>query len=194
MRPMTTAVTVTVMLFAFGCGRDLGECDPEAARAVVYDEEGLPAYEGQALVQVSCGNGAFCHSEQATGAARFGAPEEVDFDVALAAASDAPAEAAVARLGHGQATASEWAEELYDRVESGEMPPFGEATLAAHANVPRFRRVAEDGAQSRLPHVDSFEGLAVLKNWLACGAPVVERTAGTAEVGDVVPAGPAEAP
>lgn len=180
---MRRMVVIAILLPA-GCSTDLGECDEEAARAVVYDEEGLPAYEGQALVQVSCGNGSFCHAARARGEARYGAPAGLDFDVALAGAS----EASVARLANGKRNVEEWAQEIYGEVERGTMPPWGEATLVPHANLPRFRRVAADGTVERLPHVDSFEGLGILKNWLACGAPVVERTEGTTTVGDVVPA------
>jgi len=171
-----------------GCAPDLGECDMSAATRVVYDEEGLPAYEGQALVQVSCGNGAFCHSARATGEARFGAPGDVDFDMNLAAAGDAAAEAAVERLRAGQADVRDRREEVYCTVEDGTMPPWGDATVTVHAMSPRFARVSDDGTTTRLPHIDSFEGLDILRNWLACDAPVVERTEGTATVGDVVPA------
>ena len=169
-------------LAAAGCGPDLGECDPEAARRVVYDDEGLPAYEGQALIQVSCGSGAFCHSAQATGASRYGAPAELDFDVAIVAT-----EADLARLERGVANVRDYREDILDLVEDGEMPPWGEATLIVHRNVPRYRGVAEDGTVTRLPYIDSFEGLEILRNWLACDAPVVERTEGTGTVGDVVP-------
>lgn len=179
---------LVVAMWAGGCGPDLGECDEEAARRVVYDEDGLPAYEGQALLQVSCGNGAFCHSERATGAARFGAPRDVSFDMNLAAASDAPAEAAVARLGAGQQDVIDYRDEIYCTVDDGTMPPWGDATVTVHENVPRYARVAADGSRTRLPHVDTFEGLDILRTWLACGAPVVERTEGTGTVGDVVPA------
>ena len=175
-----------------GCGEDLGECEMTAARAVVYDESGLPAYEGQALITASCGNGAFCHSAQATGMARYGAPGDLNFDLALAAAGPEAAEAAVERLGRGRDNVRGDAELIMCAVEDGTMPPWGEATLAVHRNLPRFRRVATDGTETRLPHVDSFEGLAILRNWLACDAPVVERTEGSGSVGDVVPAGPPE--
>lgn len=180
MRRACTAALAAIVVG--GCGTDLGECDPDAARRIVYDDEGFPAYEGQALIQVSCGNGAFCHSAQATGAARYGAPAELDFDVAIVAT-----EADLARLERGVANVRDYREDILDLVEDGEMPPWGEATETVHRNVPRYRRVADDGTVTRLPFIDSFEGLEILRNWLACDAPVVERTDGAGTVGDVVP-------
>ena len=192
---MMRASAIAMLLFGIGlagCGEDLGECDMEAARAVVYDEVGLPSYEGQAMITTSCGNGAFCHSTQASGMARYGAPGDLNFDLALAAAGPEPAAAAVERLGAARDNVRDEAELIMCAVEDGTMPPWGEATVAVHMNLPRFRRVATDGTETRLPHVDSFEGLEILRNWLACDAPIVERTEGTGTVGDVVPAGPPE--
>ena len=181
------ALVLTLALSFSGCATDLGECDADAARSVVYDQDGTPAYEGQALVHVSCGAGAFCHSAQARGEARYGAPGELDFDMALALD-----DASLARLGTGRDDVRDYSGEILCAVEDGTMPPWGEATVAVHRNLPRHRRVASDGTATRLPHVDSFEGLEVLRNWLACDAPVVERTEGTGTVGDVVAAGPPE--
>lgn len=172
-----------VLLLASGCGVDLGECDPALARVVVYDEGGIPAYEGQAQVQVSCGNGAFCHSSGATGESRRGSPAGLDFDVAIATVGSAPAEMSVARLGRDRDRIVDHAHDAYGQVESGLMPPFGEATRGVFEGVPRY--VREDG--TRLPPIDSVEGIARYRNWLACDAPVVERTEGTASVGEVVP-------
>ncbi|MBT8480735.1 MAG: hypothetical protein HKP36_04040, partial [Myxococcales bacterium] len=80
-----------------GCKRDLGECnlDPPmpdepaiqgpAAFDIVYREtDGLPMYEGQAIVQSTCGDGAFCHAPAAVGRDRFGTPAGLNFDVDLA--------------------------------------------------------------------------------------------------------------
>lgn len=189
---LTAAIAALVAVVLGGCGDDLGPCDPGAARQVVYDREGFPAYEGQALVHASCGSGAFCHSAEARGLARVGAPAGLDFDMAIASVGTAGDPAALARLSRGHANVIEWRDDIHDEVEAGTMPPWGEATLIPHANVPRYRRIATDGSVTRLPHVDSIEGVDVLRNWLACGAPIVERTEGTGTIGDVVPVGPAE--
>jgi len=164
-----------------GCSVDLGACDMSVATHVVYDEAGLPAYEGQSQLAVSCGNGSFCHSRAARGDDRFGAPAGLDFDVQLASADASAGD--LERLAAAISEVRDHRESIYLEVRTGRMPPFGEATLVAHAGVPRFA----DAEGTRVPFVDSFEGLAVLRNWLACGAPVVERTEGSGTVGDVVP-------
>lgn len=187
MRSLLLCLVSSLILLA-GCQPDLGECDIVAARAVVYDQEGFPAYEGQALLQVSCGNGAFCHSEGASPTSRLGAPAELDFDMALATAGDGAAATATERLRVGQLTTYDWRHEIFSQVEGETMPPYGEATVLALANVPRFGRA--DG--TRLDPIDTFGGLDTLKNWLACGSPVVERTTphpdGFTSVGAVIPA------
>ena len=146
---------------------------------------GAPAYEGQAMIALSCGNAQYCHSSNAVD--RFGATVDLDLDLYPATLDDSPAVEGTERLARAQANAIEFAQDIYCDVDAKRMPPFGEATLVAHANTPRYR--SESGEP--LPFVDSFEGLEILKNWLACGAPVVERTtprpAGTPEVGAIVP-------
>ena len=173
-------------LLSGGCAVDLGTCDESAAMILAFDELGSPAYAGQAQLRTGCGNGAFCHSAQATGANRLGAPAELDFDMALAAVGPGAEEEATERLRRGVGAVRDYAETIFSEVDGETMPPFGEATLTAHAGVPRYR--FEDGR--RVPQVDTIEGNDILRNWLACGAPVVERTtphpAGVTPVGEVV--------
>ena len=179
-------LTLLLAVPTIGCGVDLGTCDEAAARTVVFDELGLPAYAGQAQMRMACGNGSFCHSAQADGRSRLGAPGELDFDMTLAATDVSAQPDATARLGRGAANVRDYAESIFGEVDGDTMPPFGETTLLAHAGVPRYR--FEDGR--RLPQVDIIEGNEILRNWLACGAPIVERTTphpdGVVPVGDVV--------
>jgi hypothetical protein len=171
-------------VFVCGCGVELGVCDEESARVVVYDEEGLPAYAGQALVQVSCGDGAHCHGAEAMGRDRFGAPLGLDFDMHRVEGDD---EEGLARLEAGRGNVTSRARTVFHVVERGDMPPWGEATAEIHVDTPRYRFVDGEGSR-RLDYIDSFEGLEILKNWLACGAPVVERTDGPSRgVGDSIP-------
>jgi hypothetical protein len=180
MRPFVVA-----LMLCCACETDLGMCEDEDARVLVYDDDGQPAYAGQALVRASCGHDTYCHSAQATGRLRFGVPLGLDFDVAPVEHGD---HEALARLVAGQGNVAERARSIFRMVENGDMPPWGEATLEIHVGAPRYRFVDADGAR-RLDHVDSIEGLEILRNWLACGAPVVERTEGMSEgIGDVVPA------
>jgi hypothetical protein len=155
--------------FAGACTVDLGECNDPVARRVVYDPDGFPAYEGQALVAVSCGNANYCHSSAADPEFRFSATVGFDFDVQLVF-GDASEEAE--RLRQAQQNVLEYRDDIY---------------LVAHEEVPRYRNAEGE----RLPFIDSFEGLNILRGWLACDAPVIERTTphpmGVTPVGDVVP-------
>ncbi len=180
-----------------GCAEtELGPCDEAAARRVVHDERGYPYYAGQALVHSSCGQAAFCHSAAAEGQRRWGAPKGLDFDMDLAsvdpgAGMPTPREMQLRdRLAAGRRNVRDWGGAFYDSVESGWMPPYGRATVEALGGVSRYW-YADDG--SRLPRIDDYEGLAVLRNWLSCGAPVVERVSphpdGLEPVGDVQPLG-----
>ncbi|MBX3246728.1 MAG: hypothetical protein KF901_06040 [Myxococcales bacterium] len=173
-------LSLSCLFLSLACAPELGVCDDAAAQRVVYDDDGLPAYEGQALVHVSCGRARFCHSAAAEGADRFGAPAGLDFDVAIVSGDDEPA---LARLAAGRDQITRRPRAILHEVERGTMPPWGRATEIPHADSPRYRRA--DGA--RLDYVDSHEGLEALRNWLACGAPVVERVEGEARIGEVVP-------
>ncbi len=180
-----------------GCAEtDLGPCDEAAARRVVHDERGYPYYAGQALVHASCGQAAFCHSAAAEEKNRWGVPAGLDFDMDLASVdpTGGPPTAAETRLRErlatGRRNVRDWGGAFYDSVESGWMPPYGRATVEALGGISRYW-YADDG--SRLPRIDDAEGLAVLRNWLSCGAPVVERVSphpdGLEPVGDVQPLG-----
>ncbi len=199
MRPECIGVAWVVALGLLGgcAGETLGPCDRAAAQRVVHDERGYPYYAAQALVHASCGQAAFCHAGTAEGPTRWGVPMGLDFDMDLASVSGStapltPSERRLrSRLREGRQRVLEWGEAFYDSVESGWMPPYGDATVEVHAGVSRYV-FADDG--SRLPRVDDAEGLAILRNWLACGAPVVERTSphpdGVQPVGDVQPLAP----
>lgn len=171
---------VVLGTFAGGCTVELGECNEPVARRVVYNPDGAPAYEGQALVITSCGNGSYCHSSTAEPESRFGATVGFDFDLQLVS-DDAE------RLRQAQANVLEYRDDIYCEVQEGRMPPYGETTIIVHEQLPRYRNAEGE----RLPFIDSFEGLNILRGWLACGAPVVERTtphpAGATPVGAVVP-------
>lgn len=157
-----------------GCGTDLGSCDDAAARTPYFDVNGAPAYGGQALVEVSCASGQ-CHVETAKGAARVGAPAGLDFDMVGSREENGTDDAAVRRLKRGQTDVYEWREEVYDSVDSGWMPP---GKLGADLErAAREGAAYADAAGTALPKVSSGAGKKILRNWLACGAPVVEGIA-----------------
>ncbi len=166
-----------------GCQPELGQCDPDSARALYYDEGGNPAYGGQALLDVGCAAGGnYCHAPAASGPTRFGAPASYDLDVRLAATPEA-----LERLRDGHERVLGDAALIWGEVESGRMPPPEPARSEALEGGPSY--VSADGGA--LPAIGTPEADAMLRNWLACDAPVVEATAGpSAGIGDIVePAG-----
>ncbi len=183
----------SLAILGTGCKAAVGECNLEdpfagpAALSVAYRaSDGLPMIEGQALVQSTCGNGAFCHSPAAVRADRFGVPKGLDFDLSLACNDQDPSCAGVqscnvaggsqyctdlARLEANQRRTLGLAQDFVTQVKSGAMPP-GKAG----------QRVRDLGDWVRgttgtaLPSIDSKDGREIVRNWVACGAPVIART------------------
>ena len=174
------------------CEPDLGECDPDLARALYYDGAGPPAYGGQALMDVGCGAGGnYCHAPAATGETRFGAPLGYDLDVRPALTPED-----LDRLADSHARVRSDPTFIWGEVESGRMPPPEPSRSAALGGA----AVYVDASGNPLPAIATPEADRMLRNWLACDAPVVETTGGTSTgIGDVVeplgmvcPAGQAE--
>lgn len=173
---------------------ELGECDLESAFELAYTRDGTPAFAGQALINQSCGGGGFCHSEGIAPADRFGVPAGLDFDLNIASSSADLNEEEVARLSRTQVQVFQERRPIFGAVMADTMPPAGGATQVVLASIPSYDRVSDDGAQfTPLPSVATNEGAEILRNWLACKAPVVERTVEQAvgidnEVGFTIPA------
>lgn len=200
---LASSLPVGAMIALAGCGTDLGSCDPATSQAVVYDGQGTPFYAGQFVVAKSCAAG-FCHSAQASRGQRLGAPGGLNFDVTTV---DGPVDtnAETRRMAEGQAIVEEWAERMYGSVDSGWMPP-GEAgdPYRSHDACTEDPELIErlppgDPATCDLYGLTSVrfdldEGATrdVLRSWLACDAPLVERTelpeSGATFLGDVVAA------
>jgi len=169
--------------FVLGCGPELGECDPTAATRVAHHAlesadgappSGLPAYEGQALLLQSCGYGSFCHGADLPPENRRGVPDGLSFDVNLAASDGTVDEARVARLRRARFRVVQEAVPILTAIDDGSMPPPpGPAVDDVLAGAPRYADL--DGEP--LPSIDSAAGREIVRNWLACGAPVVERPA-----------------
>ncbi len=162
---------------ALGCQPDLGDCDPTLATQVAYEESGLPAYEGQALLVRSCGNGSFCHSAGIDAADRFGAPIGLPFDVQVVAVDGNVVEADVLRQRRARFRVVQEAASILGSIEIGVMPP----PAAPDSSIDRVYQGAPSYARAEggeaLPEITSAAGREILRNWLACGAPVVERGA-----------------
>jgi hypothetical protein len=145
MRVLCWMMTAAVLgLAGAGCGEDLGQCDMNALGGSTV--QGMEAPNtAQSLVQQKCA-GNHCHTASATGKDRFGAPADLDFDVQPANA----AEAQQARFRHGADVVHEWAEDMWDQIASGNMPPEKQAQFD-----------------------ESTGEKQTVRNWLACGAPVI---------------------
>ena len=166
---MRAAVVVLMLSFAVvACGPDLGQCDEQAAKTIVY-LNGIPYTEGQALIQQSCA-GSFCHVKAATGLARGGAPHGLDFDVAPVTKSSVMAN--LVALQNGIGTVREEADEIWAAVEDGSMPP-GKA--GDRPDLP-WKRDAAGTMDAMLTGVDLDEARQKVRNWLACAAPIVAAT------------------
>ncbi|MEM8606341.1 MAG: hypothetical protein AAGF92_04525 [Myxococcota bacterium] len=159
---------------------------PSALDLAYRERDGLPMYEGQAIIQNSCGNGSLCHAPAAEREARIGVPAGLNFDVSLACtpsmeatctdlqpcdeSSEDPYCQRLDRLDGNRSKLQTWAGQSIQEVRAGTMPP-GEAGRNAQATDVWLRA---DGTQ--LPRIDSSEARDVVRNWLACASPVVART------------------
>jgi hypothetical protein len=159
---------VPVMSSLAGCGTDLGTCDMPAATQLVYTAQGTPYYAGQALVQQSCAAGV-CHSSLAVGAGRLGAPHGLNFDAQPLSTAD---NASLAVLSAGVSKIRDEGSDLFGEIEDGSMPPgkVGKRT-------PQQWNLA-NGSDAQLPDISTATGKATVRNWLACGAPVVAGVTG----------------
>jgi hypothetical protein len=140
------AVAASCVLWLAGCGgADLGECDMAALGGSV-DQTAPAPHAGQIIVNRSCAAG-HCHSADAEGDARDGAPADLNFDVV-------PQDMMFEELGKvqdGAAVVQDERENMWALIEDGEMPPKPPA-----------------GAGEM-----SAADKEVVRNWLACGAPVI---------------------
>lgn len=180
--PSRSAVALVALaglsMSSAGCRARVGnDCPPAAAalaRSVVYRRDGLPAYAGQALMITSCGGGAFCHSSGATGADRYGAPHDLDFDPELADQLADPTTGA-AHLRASQIAIYANRDDIYDTVVRGTMPP---GAAGARVQQPLYGTFDDAGTLDEMAGLATPEGRETLRNWLACGAPMIERTGG----------------
>ncbi|HEX7478155.1 MAG TPA: hypothetical protein VF331_10140 [Polyangiales bacterium] len=184
---MRLSLLVLVLAVALGCEDSLGQCSMSQATAVVYTPDGLPYYEAQALVFEACA-GSFCHAAAATRDARYGAPHGANLDIGVLSGTSTTHDLAVLKAGIAKIDSDR--EGLYDRVESGSMPP-GKA--GQRPPLAWKRDVSGTLTAAVLPAVSSAQGKELLRNWLACGAPVVAATtdfsasAAAAKLGAVLP-------
>lgn len=165
--PSSTQLTNLVVccmlggVLAHGCGDDLGECDRAAAEEVVFSRDGLVATKGQALIHDSCGNGAYCHSSAAKLDDRYGAQAGLNFDMLP--------------VPNGWPEVMENRDEIWEVVLDGDMPPDAAGRKVRGDGKWMFDYRRPEGAPE-LAALSTHAGKAALRNWLACGAPLVSQT------------------
>ena len=171
---------VLCALFALplsACLPGTGDCDREAAAQLAYDQNGVPAFVGQALVITSCGDGAFCHAPGVAAGDRFGAPAGLDYDVRVVSTTPEPDPERALALRDAQDRILAQHAFIMQQVQDGHMPPRGAAGASYAMGVTsQFRVALGDGTNAPLPSLDDPDAQEELRNWIACGAPLVERT------------------
>jgi hypothetical protein len=178
---MRVVAVVLVSWAVVACEADLGTCDMAAATKVAY-LNGVPLYEGQAIVNSSCAGGS-CHANGATGAGRNGAPHGLNFDVQPVTQSSTATD--VATLKDGVTKVRDEAGELWGVIDDGSMPP-GEA---GQRPSPTFY---SDAAGTMVAAgLDLATSKDKVRNWLACQAPVVSATSNAPLKAEVMALGPA---
>lgn len=145
-----------------GCAPSVGDaCNEDEARTPYYQMgSGTPMYPGQAMIFESCQS---CHGESTSS----GAPEGLNFPMSLVQGSGAEAVSGGRRLLWGQSNVHRYRDLVYGSVVNGSMPPRGSVPTSS---------IFANAAGEPLPVVQSAEGQEMLRNWLACGSPVIERT------------------
>ena len=170
-------------LLVVGCEPELEECDETAALRLAYLGGASPGsgqvfYEGQAIMQRDCA-GSQCHNHEAEGASRNGAPAGLNYDLPIACdlgeaseCSEAQTEA-LAVLVDNRREIYDHAREILGVVRRGEMPPSGFQPDGEYfrGNAPAV--FMPPSGDTPLPGIDTEEGREILRNWLACGSPII---------------------
>jgi hypothetical protein len=168
MRALAFTLPLALLLLVTACSPTVqGPCDEELARRPYYDPDGAPAYFGQALITAEC---AICHFERGARGATAG----MELDLPLVAEVGEAAVGPMRHLRARQSTVHAHRDLVYQQVLAGTMPPRGV--------MPVVRYVDADGEP--MPSSREPGAHELLRNWLACGAPVVERTEAIACITD----------
>lgn len=181
---LSVALSLALSLL-LACRVELGECDERAATAMVFldtdspadPRRGVPMFAGQALMVTSCGGDRFCHSSaDIAPELRYGVPDGLGLDPSLACYDpEGCTEEERERLAGEQERIFNMSREILRAVRRGTMPPEGSPMMSD-----RTERVVDIGtsmqleAGEELAPIGSDEGNEILRNWLACGAPIVE--------------------
>ncbi len=191
MKRVLGALTLYVgcVLAQGGCGgadeqpttAELGECDEDKARALLVAPDGRIEYAGQAIINRSCAAGA-CHASNASGDERFGAPSDVNLDLepafvvdggTMSGASSLDANA-LGRLQRNQQRVYDLSGQIWALIKSGAEPPDKPHGNASAGGAVQINDDSCSSAPDQLAPITAPSTQELVRNWLACGAPVVE--------------------
>lgn len=170
--------------FPSACAEDVGACNGVLQGRDTVVMNNMVVYGGQAILNRGCTSG--CHSSTSTGADRRGVPAGLDFDLIPIDEEDAAGTkksgsativklkaAQIAGLRARQKKIVEQRNLIWQQVQDGLMPPGGMfETVMSNIFASSEKTPCMPGKEySKIPQTQTRE---VLRNWLACGAPLVE--------------------
>jgi len=170
--------------FASGCADDLGACEGSLQGRDTVLVNNTVVYGGQAIMNRACATG--CHASGASGADRRGVPAGLDFDLlpideGEAAGTRKVGTATIVKLKSSQIEGLRARQKkivehrslIWQQVQDGLMPPTGMFDAVMNNIIASSEKApcTEGKPYSKLPVAQTRE---VLRNWLACGAPLVE--------------------
>lgn len=156
------AALLMALVATSACSPTVGtNCDENLARTAYYrTSDGMPAYGGQALILENCSS---CHSDPGA----FGAPAGLEMDANLVTGTGEDAITQGRHLLSRQTIIHRHRDLIYGQVVGGHMPPRG--FVPAESGY-------EDADGNALPSITTPAAHEILRNWLACRSPVIERT------------------
>jgi len=175
---------LTLALFIPACSEDVGACQGALQGRDTVLLNNTVVYGGQAIINKACTSG--CHSSKATGKDRHGVPAGLDFDLIPIDEEDAAGtkksggativklkSSQIAGLRARQKKIVEQRNLIWQQVEDGLMPPSGMFdSVMSNIFASSEKTPCEEGKEfTKIPLPQTRE---VLRNWLACGAPLVE--------------------
>lgn len=186
---------VAVLALATGCTEDVGACfeDGKSGLDTVIVGGTHVEYAGQAILNTACAVG--CHNSNAKGKDRNGAPAGLDFNLNPVNADDLPTRTNaagkdyallmsenLAGLRERQRVVFSERNLIWQQVKDGLMPPDGPfKSLWKLGAIFDSAEASPCTRGSALPDIDGKRSQDMLRNWLACQAPIVEAYGGPAE-------------
>jgi hypothetical protein len=169
--------------FASACS-DVGPCEGELSGRDTVIANDVVVYGGQAIINKACATG--CHLSTARGAERRGVPAGLDFDLfpideAKADGTKKAGSTTIVKLASSQISGLrarqkkviELANSIWQQVDDGIMPPTG--TLGSYlTGIFTSKEKTPCKAGKSYADLGDAQTKEVLRNWLACGGPLVE--------------------